>query len=98
MNYHLSKFWVEMCINWHYYIDLYTRGYKAQHSILMGGEFMSIGVMTHTCLGKREEKYASNITCFTKPPQPATAALENKTVIGFKYKCVSITYLKHDTL
>lgn len=54
--------------------------------------------MTHTCLGKGEEKYASNIICFTKPPQPATAALEYKTVIGFIYKCVSITYLKHDTL
>lgn len=54
--------------------------------------------MTHTCLGKGEAKYASNITCFTKPPQPATAALEYKTVIGFIYKCVSIIYLKHDTL
>lgn len=49
---------------------------------------MPVCVMIHTCIEKGEEKYASNITCFTKPPQPATAALGCKTVIGFKYMCV----------
>lgn len=49
---------------------------------------MPVCVMTHTCLEKGKEKCASNVTFFTKPPQPASFALLCKTVIVFKYICV----------